>query len=84
MFRFGAVPARFTLSAKSRVHANLTMIGSREINPLKAAWDAEVALQHLLAPQRADMLGPLQAMTDACDVTHRWSSKIPFRHSIRG
>jgi predicted component of type VI protein secretion system len=58
---------RIRAEAKSRVHANLTMIGSREINPLKAAWDAEVALQHLLAPQRADMLDPLQAMTDACD-----------------
>jgi type VI secretion system FHA domain protein len=58
---------RIRAEAKSRVHANLTMIGSREINPLKAAWDAETALQHLLAPQRADMLDPLQAMTDACD-----------------
>jgi FHA domain-containing protein len=58
---------RIRAEAKSRVHANLTMIGSREINPLKAAWDAETALQHLLAPQRADMLDPLQAMTDACN-----------------
>jgi type VI secretion system FHA domain protein len=58
---------RIRAEAKSRVHANLTMIGSREINPLKAAWDAETALQHLLAPQRSDMLDPLQAMTDACD-----------------
>jgi type VI secretion system FHA domain protein len=57
---------RIRAEAKSRVHANLTMIGSREINPLKAAWDAEVALQHLLAPQREDMLDPLKAMTDAC------------------
>ncbi len=58
---------RIRAEAKSRVHANLTMIGSREINPLKAAWDAETALQHLLAPQRVDMLDPLQAMTDACN-----------------
>ncbi len=58
---------RIRAEAKSRVHANLTMIGSREINPLKAAWDAEVALQHLLAPQRTDMLDPLKAMTDACN-----------------
>jgi FHA domain-containing protein len=58
---------RIRAEAKSRVHADLTMIGSREINPLKAAWDAEVALQHLLAPQRSDMLDPLRAMTDACD-----------------
>jgi type VI secretion system FHA domain protein len=58
---------RVRAEAKSRVHANLTMIGSRAINPLKAAWDAEVALQHLLAPHRADMLDPLQAMADACN-----------------
>jgi len=58
---------RIRAEAKSRVHANLTMIGSREINPLKAAWDAEVALKHLLAPQRADMLDPLWAMADACN-----------------
>jgi FHA domain-containing protein len=59
---------RIRAEAKSRVHADLTMIsGAREINPLKAAWDAQVALQHLLAPQRSDMLDPLQAMIDACD-----------------
>lgn len=62
---------RIRAEAKSRVHADLTMIGSREINPLKAAWDAEVALQHLLAPQRADMLDPLRAMSDACDDLRR-------------
>jgi predicted component of type VI protein secretion system len=62
---------RIRAEAKSRVHADLTMIGSREINPLKAAWDAEVALQHLLAPQRTDMLDPLRAMADACDDLRR-------------
>ncbi len=58
---------RIRAEAKSRMHADLTMIGSREINPLKAAWDAETALHHLLAPQRTDMLDPLRAMADACD-----------------
>ena len=58
---------RIRAEAKSRMHADLTMIGSREINPLKAAWDAETALHHLLAPQRSDMLDPLRAMADACD-----------------
>ena len=58
---------RIRAQAKSSVHADLTMIGSREINPLKAAWDAEVALRHLLAPQRADIMGPVQAMSDAYD-----------------
>ncbi len=59
---------RIRAEAKSRVHAELTMIGGmREINPLKAAWDAQVALRHLLVPQRSDMLDPLRAMIDACD-----------------
>jgi predicted component of type VI protein secretion system len=58
---------RIRAETKSRMHADLTMIGSREINPLKAAWDADVALQHLLAPQRTDMLDSLRAMRDACD-----------------
>ena len=58
---------RTRAETKSRVHADMTMIGSREINPLKAAWDADVALQHLLAPQRTDMLDSLRAMRDACD-----------------
>jgi FHA domain-containing protein len=62
---------RIRAEAKSRMHADMTMIGSREINPLKAAWDAEVALQHLLAPQRTDMLDPLRAMSDACDDLRR-------------
>ena len=58
---------RLRAEAKSSLHADVTMIGSRAINPLKAAWDAEVALRHLLAPQRADMMRPLQAVTDAYD-----------------
>jgi FHA domain-containing protein len=62
---------RIRAEAKSRMHADMTMIGTREINPLKAAWDAEVALQHLLAPQRTDMLDPLRAMKDACDDLRR-------------
>ncbi len=62
---------RLRAEAKSRMHANMTMVGSREVNPLKAAWDAGVALQHLLAPQRTDMLDPLQAMTDAYDDLRR-------------
>lgn len=58
---------RLRAEAKSSLHADVTMIGSRTINPLKAAWDAEVALRHLLAPQRGDMMRPLQAVTDAYD-----------------
>ncbi len=58
---------RLRSEAKSSIHADMTIIGPREVNPLKAAWDADVALRHLLAPQRADLLGPVQAVTDAYD-----------------
>ena len=58
---------RLRSEAKSSLHADMTIIGPREVNPLKAAWDAEVALRHLLAPQRADLMGPVQAFADAYD-----------------
>jgi hypothetical protein len=43
------------------------MVGSRAVNPLKAAWDVEVALRHLLAPERADLMSPVRAVSDAYD-----------------
>jgi FHA domain-containing protein len=58
---------RLRSEAKSNLHADMTIIGPREVNPLKSAWDADVALRHLLAPQRADLMGPLQAFRDAYD-----------------
>lgn len=58
---------RLRSEAKSSLHADMTIIGPREVNPLKAAWDADVALRHLLSPQRVDLMGPLQAFRDAYD-----------------
>ena len=58
---------RLRAEAKSSLHADMTMIGSQAVNPLKAAWDADVALEHLLAPQRSDMMKPVRAVTDAYD-----------------
>ena len=58
---------RLRSEAKSSIHADMTIIGPRAVNPLKAAWDADVALRHLLAPQRADLLSPVQAVADAYD-----------------
>lgn len=58
---------RLRAEAKSSLHTDLTMIGSAAINPLKAAWDADVALEHLLAPQRDDMLDPVRAVIDGYD-----------------
>ncbi len=61
---------RIRSETKSSVHAGVTMIDSRAVNPFKAAWDADVALQQLLAPQRSDILGPLEAMADAYHDLH--------------
>lgn len=58
---------RLRAQAKSSIHAEMTMIGSRSVNPLKAAWDVDVALRHLLAPERADMMSPVRAVSDAYD-----------------
>ncbi len=58
---------RLRSEAKSSIHADMTIIGPRAVNPLKAAWDADVALRHLLAPQRADLMSPVEAVADAYD-----------------
>lgn len=58
---------RLRSEAKSSLHADMTMIGAAAVNPLKAAWDADVALEHLLAPQRNDMMQPVRAVLDAYD-----------------
>jgi hypothetical protein len=58
---------RLRSQAKSSIHAEMTIIGPRAVNPLKAAWDVDVALHHLLAPQRTDLMGPVRAVTDAYD-----------------
>jgi len=58
---------RLRSQAKSSIHAEMTIIGPRAVNPLKAAWDVEVALRHLLAPERADLMSPVRAVSDAYD-----------------
>ncbi len=58
---------RLRSQAKSNIHAEMTIIGPRAVNPLKAAWDVDVALRHLLAPERADLMAPVRAVTDAYD-----------------
>jgi type VI secretion system FHA domain protein len=58
---------RLRAQAKSSIHAEMTIIGPRAVNPLKAAWDVEVALRHLLAPERADLMHPVRAVSDAYD-----------------
>lgn len=58
---------RLRSQAKSSIHAEMTIIGPRAVNPLKAAWDVDVALRHLLAPERKDLMSPVRAVTDAYD-----------------
>lgn len=50
---------------KREVRAEVTMIVSRDNNPLKFSPNAEVALAHLLAPRGQGFLGPVEAMRDA-------------------
>ena len=49
---------RLRSQAKSSIHAEMTIIGPRAVNPLKAAWDVDVALRHLLAPRAHRPHGP--------------------------
>jgi FHA domain-containing protein len=58
---------RLRAESKSSLHADMTVLGARAINPLKSAWDADVALAHLLAPQRDDVMKPVRAIVDAYD-----------------
>jgi FHA domain-containing protein len=58
---------RLRAEAKSSLHADMTMLDARAVNPLKAAWDVDVALQHLFAPQRRDIQTPTKAMSEAYD-----------------
>jgi len=52
---------------KREVHAEMTMIVTRENNPLKFSPNVEVALAHLLAPRGQGFMPPLAAMRDAYD-----------------
>lgn len=54
-------------TTKREVRAEVTMIVSRDNNPLKFSPSVEVALMHLLAPQGRGFLPPLAAMRDAWD-----------------
>jgi FHA domain-containing protein len=52
---------------KRELRAEMTMIVSRENNPLKFSPSVDVALQHLLGPPSPGFLPAAQAMRDACD-----------------
>lgn len=52
---------------KREVRAEVTMIVSRDNNPLKFSPNVEAALAHLLAPRGKGFLPPVEAMRDAYD-----------------
>jgi len=52
---------------KREMRAEMTMIVSRENNPLKFSPTVEVALQHLLGPPAPGFMPPAAAMRDAFD-----------------
>ena len=52
---------------KREMRAEMTMIVSRENNPLKFSPTVEVALQHLLGPPAPGFMPPASAMRDAFD-----------------
>jgi len=77
---------RLRAEAKSSLHADMTMLDARAINPLKAAWDVDVALQHLFAPQRPDIQPPLKAIAEAYDDlrAHDRDLVASIRAALRG
>ncbi len=52
-------------ATKREVRAELTVISSRDNNPLKFSPDVALALAHLMAPQGHGFLPPVEAMRDA-------------------
>jgi len=77
---------RLRAEAKSSLHADMTMLDARAINPLKAAWDVDVALQHLFAPQRPDIQPPLKAVAEAYEDlrAHDRDLVASIRSALRG
>jgi len=64
----GAVELLLARAAlKREMRAEMTMIVSRENNPLKFSPTVEVALQHLLGPPAPGFMPPAAAMRDAFD-----------------
>ena len=58
---------RARAALKQELRAQVTMIVTRENNPLKFSPTVEVALNHLLGPTAAGFMAPAQAMRDAFD-----------------
>ncbi|MDB5801432.1 MAG: regulatory protein [Rhodocyclales bacterium] len=67
---------------KREVRAELTMIVSKNNNPLKFSPDVNFALMQLIAPQGAGFMAPVEAMRDAYDDLR--AHQIGFMAGMRG
>ena len=71
---------------KREIRAEVTMIVSRENNPLKFSPSAEVALGHLLSPPARGFMEPDKAMRDAYDDlrAHQFGFLAGMRAALEG
>lgn len=71
---------------KREIRAEVTMIVSKENNPLKFAPDVEFALVQLLAPQGRGFMEPVAAMRDAYDDlrSHQFGFMAGMRAALSG
>lgn len=71
---------------KREIRAEVTMIVSKENNPLKFAPDVEFALVQLLAPQGRGFMEPVKAMRDAYDDlrSHQFGFMAGMRAALTG
>lgn len=71
---------------KREVHADATMIGARENNPLKFSPSGEVALQHLLTPPLRGFMAAAPAMRDTYNDlrAHQYGLLAGMRAALEG
>jgi len=71
---------------KQEMRANMTLIASKENNPLKFSPDVETALMHLLAQQGKGFMTPEQAISDAYEDlrSHQFGFMAGMRAALAG
>ncbi|MEJ2377136.1 MAG: type VI secretion system-associated FHA domain protein TagH, partial [Pseudolabrys sp.] len=71
---------------KREVRADVTMIASRNNNPLKFSPNVDVALAQLLGPQERGFMSPVNAMKDAYDDlrSHQFGFMAGMRAALHG
>jgi type VI secretion system FHA domain protein len=71
---------------KREIHAEMTVIVTKENNPLKFSPNVEAALTHMLAPRGQGFMPPLTAMKDAYDDlrAHQFAFMAGMRAALAG